>query len=509
MNLEIVRRIRGNVHGTIDVTEVEDAVIGHESVQRLRRIRQLAFLHYVFPGATHTRFEHSLGVMQLAGIAWEKLRVNQSRLRDYARNNPQFITKERQVGGICHGLLGPTFHLFDQLFSSDYCLQILRLAALLHDIGHSPFSHSGEPLLPSWQSVYDQNPSISTYLKDWLKTRIAAIQATGKDPAAVHVRHEVFSVLLIDQILRDTNTRHSDLKFEVDPRDVVSVISPDIEPAENSPLLAHGIYKILHELIAGELDIDRMDYLLRDSRECGVVYGIFDFGRILDALCIYQDPNDRSVHVAIMHSGLAAFEDYLRARQSMYLQVYFHKTSSAAEAMMARISKTLKHWSLPAEVRTFAECDEYNIQGLLQQAAHERIKDLFERKDFDNLTRDLLMHRRLWKRVYEITAVDADEVTKEKVELIKQVMTERNINFEYVSSLTSLTRFHPRERHQKSKNYLRLILRDELNTPKVVPIEDHWSLAESSQRIRIHRFYAPRDSVNVAELCEIINGVIK
>jgi len=77
MGLEIVRRIRGNINSSIDVTALEDAVIAHPYVQRLRRIKQLAFLHYVFPGATHSRFEHSLGVMQLAGLAWDKLKTNQ------------------------------------------------------------------------------------------------------------------------------------------------------------------------------------------------------------------------------------------------------------------------------------------------------------------------------------------------------------------------------------------------------------------------------------------------
>src|SRR5690606_17629086 len=107
-----------------------------------------------------------------------------------------------------------------------------------------------------------------------------------------------------------------------------------ILPEPDSELVTRHAYELCHELISGELDLDRMDYLLRDSRECGVVYGIFDAGRILDSLCVYFDPRDEKLHVAISLSGLAAFEDYLRARHSMYLQLYFHKSSVAAEAMM-------------------------------------------------------------------------------------------------------------------------------------------------------------------------------
>ncbi len=81
--------------------------------------------------------------------------------------------------------------------------------------------------------------------------------------------------------------------MEVDPQDVISVICPEIAPSETSPLKSLGIYRLLNELISGEIDIDRMDYLLRDSRECGVVYGVFDAGRILDGLSAYLDPEDK------------------------------------------------------------------------------------------------------------------------------------------------------------------------------------------------------------------------
>ena len=79
MALEIVRRVRGNLHGSIDVSTLEDKVIAHPIFQRLRRIKQTAFLSFVFPGASHTRFEHSLGTMHLAGKAWMKIWENQKR----------------------------------------------------------------------------------------------------------------------------------------------------------------------------------------------------------------------------------------------------------------------------------------------------------------------------------------------------------------------------------------------------------------------------------------------
>jgi len=494
MNLEIVRRIRGNVHGTIDVTALENAVIAHPYVQRLRRIRQLAFLHYVFPGASHTRFEHSLGVMQLAGIAWDKLKVNQRRLSETAQKISDFPALERNSqGDVLHGLLTPTFSLMDQVFGSDYNLQVLRLAGLLHDIGHPPFSHSGERLLPSWVKVLNENPDISDYLRDWFDEKISVLREKGKDPAEVKVRHEVFSLLMIDKVLKEVYQKHPNLKMEVDPRDVISLITPEIKPAANSPLLAHGLYQMLHELISGELDIDRMDYLLRDSRECGVVYGIFDASRILDGLCIYQDHEDKGLHVAIRTSGLAAFEDYLRARQSMYLQVYFHKTSSSAEAMMKYLSTLLGGWSLPAAVDKYATYDEYNIGVELATISKTVLNDIYELNSFQKTLRGLLYDRCLWKRVFETSGPADDPVAEARLAAVEKVIRENKVDYQSVSSLSSLTRFIPRARSERSTNDLRLIKEDEYGVPRVRPIEDYASVIQNNNNVILRRVYVSNE----------------
>jgi HD superfamily phosphohydrolase len=488
--LEIVRRIRGNVHGTIDVTALEDAVISHEFLQRLRRVRQLAFLHYVFPGATHSRFEHSLGVMQLAGIAWDKLKVNQRRIAESTQGQPDFAAFEKpNKGGICHGLLAPTFAIMNHVFDSDYNLQVLRLSGLLHDIGHPPFSHSGERFLPSWTSVRDANKDAAPYIREWLEDRCDKLASKGHDPSKEHVRHEVFSILMIERILEQTYRSHKNLKMEIDPRDIIAAIAPEIQPASHSPLLAHGVYKMLNELISGELDIDRMDYLLRDSRECGVVYGIFDAGRILDGLCMYQDSIDKSLHVAISASSLAAFEDYLRARQSMYLQVYFHKTSSSAEAMLQGLVRSVGDWRLPAAVEEYAEWDEYNIGYALLKICQARIPDIYERRDFECKLKDLLFRRRLWKRVYESVGPIDDPVADEKLKLVSNLLRGEGTEFEQVSSLSTLTRFQPRGREERSVNYLRLIKKDEFDIPRVRPIEDFAGIIDSNKKVAIRRIY--------------------
>lgn len=500
MSLEIVRRVRGNVHGTIDLSELENVVIDHEIFQRLRRISQTAFLSYVFPGATHSRFEHSLGVLHLSGIAWNKLTINQRRLAETVGKNPAFAEIEKKSKNI-NGVLSPTFSNSNQIFESDYNLQVIRLAALLHDVGHPPFSHSGERFLPTLVEVLKANESkIPSYLKSYFEKKI---EINPKE----HARHEIFSILLIDKILRETYRDNPSLKLEVDPQDVVSVICPDISPSSNSPLNSLGIYKLLNELIAGEVDIDRMDYLLRDSRECGVVYGVFDVGRILDGLCIYLDPQDKSLHLAISHSSLPAFEDYLRARQSMYQQVYFHKTAASAEAMIQSIVSRLSKWTLPADIDTYVSYDEYNIGHALAAAAENKIQDVYEKKDFDQTLKNLLFRRVLWKLVYELT--DESEIAENEAELkIKKIcnhLTKNKIIFEVVKSSTYLTRFRPRSStEERSRNYLRLIKKDSRKIPVVSPIEDHSTMIRTvtKRRFFVHRIYV-ESGKNEAGICHV------
>lgn len=496
--LPIVRRIRENVHGTIDVSALEDRVLAHPYVQRLRRIKQLAFLQYVFPGASHSRFEHSLGVMHIAGVAWEKLHANQRRIANTAGQFADFTDRELKGNG-GHGLLSPTFEIVDEFFGSEYALQSLRLAALLHDLGHPPFSHSGEKFLPTWATVLAEAHPRPKWLGRWLERRIEALVASGKDPAATPVRHEVFTLLLLDQLFADVYQSGGGI-MRIEPQDIAAIMNPEIMPAEGSPLWKFGTWRFCHELLSGELDVDRMDYLLRDSRECGVVYGIFDESRILNSLAMYFDPRDQVVHLAIQFSGMAAFEDYLRARHSMYLQLYFHKTAVAAEAMLKHLVRDIRGWTLPAVPEQYAAFDEHSIHGALMDVAHRMIgEDAVALDEFRSTLDDLLLNRRFWKRVFEISGQGAESSAESSgddlIAQAERIIAEAGCPVEKISSANSLTRFLPRGSQDEPSRYaLRLIKKDDFQVPRVYPIEDFFTLNRgggAAVRSHITRLYVP------------------
>jgi HD superfamily phosphohydrolase len=507
MSLDHVRRIRGSISGSIDITQLEDFVIAHPWFQRLRRVRQTAFLNLVFPGASHSRFEHSIGVMHLAGVAWNKIKQNQTRLELATKKFKDFAVRE-ETGNLdqgLHGLLHPTFEISGELFKSDYVYEALRLAALMHDMGHAPFSHSGERFLPSAKTILEQNSNVPPYLKLWL-TEKSTIE--GDKP----VSHEVFTILIIDQVLREVYASYPEIALKIEPQDVISIINPKIAPSAHSPLSALKAQKLCHELISGEVDIDRMDYLARDSKEAGVVYGIFDGDRILDSLCIYFDSEEKNLHLAIQFSGLAAFEDYLRARQSMYLQLYFHKTSVAAEAMLQYVFESLSNWRLPGNITKFCAADEWNIVSILKEQAELRVKDLNRRAHLNKTIDDLILNRNLWKRVYEISGSSNAVAFDPSLEHAKKILSNLGIEYQQISSASYLTRFRERKPNEMSSNYLRLIKKDSKLFPRVVPIEDFSNIVSQKTTVHISRLYIEQiktdrgDSVELAKSA-LIDGL--
>lgn len=274
--------IRDPIHRTIIVTEEERHIVDHPWVQRLRHIRQLGFVSLVYPGAVHDRFQHSVGVMHLAAERFRRLRREcRDALADFSDAD------------------------------LDYADRIIRLAGLLHDVGHAPFSHTSEHFLPPVERF--ALPS------DWYRD--------GHQPANRQATHEDCSLALIHGLV---------VQGTLDPhlgRDVAAVLSARIH---RSPQLAQlgNIVHILRALVSGELDADRCDYLLRDSHFAGVTYGIYDLQRLIACETILRGPDGPELGLDV--HGVHALEGLLLARYHMFHQVYFHKTPPPFEYYLGK-----------------------------------------------------------------------------------------------------------------------------------------------------------------------------
>jgi hypothetical protein len=247
LTLKPVAEIRDPVHGYVRVTEVERDLIDSPFLQRLRRVHQLAGSYLVFPGAVHTRFEHVIGTMHLAGEVAESLAPGAG------------ITEDQ--------------------------VQEIRLAALLHDVGHGPFSHMYEEVLSEGSGT----------------------------------THEDIS----QRIVRETSVGDILRKHGFSPRQMSSFA---VGKKAGRP-------RFVNEIIAGGLSADIMDYLLRDSYFTGVEYGTVDIQRIVDSLQTADD------HLVLDEAALHAFEAMLLARYQMFKAVYFHRTVRAAELMLVHSMK--------------------------------------------------------------------------------------------------------------------------------------------------------------------------
>lgn len=300
-------QFRDPIHGFIEVSDLELKIVDSAPFQRLRNIKQLATTYLVYPGAEHTRFGHSLGVMHLATKAFE------SAVENYSKTHAE--------------------PLFDEVTQAWY-RQILRLIALTHDLGHAPFSHGSEGL-------FGEGTVHEDYTKKILyETEIAQqIKAIGEDFQAKHSVGKEYSITpqLLWLIYGQKNP-------ELDPQ----YIMPD--------------FKFLKSFMDSELDCDKMDYLLRDSYYCGVNYGKYDLNRLLSSLSVYTKKDHHIMQLAVERGGIHAFEEFVIARYFMFIQVYFHKTRRYLDILLVQnIANVLPDNRYPEDVNEYLALDDLTV----------------------------------------------------------------------------------------------------------------------------------------------------
>lgn len=315
--------VRCPLHGSIPFNELERRIIDHPFVQRLRYISQLGFASFVYPGATHTRFSHSLGVMHLAGKLFDQIASASDTLEEA-------------------GYAGE---------ARAYCRHILRLAGLLHDVGHAPYSHSFEPLLPPRKAL--------PLPWEWYSGTDADAQAT----------HEDYSVAAVYALAREAPAL---LTLE-EARDVCALINGHVTPGE--ALTGRGgrvpVYPLLKQIISGEIDADRMDYLRRDAHFTGVTYGIFDLARLTHSLSCTAMPS--GLVMTLEQNALYTYENFLMARFHMAMQVYFHKTLLPFEYFLKRaVEEGEIDFAMDGTLDNFLTAREDHIADLLYRARDRR-----------------------------------------------------------------------------------------------------------------------------------------
>lgn len=297
--------IRDPLHGPIAVNKEEMKVIDSAFVQRLRGIKQTGFAELAFPGATHNRYSHSLGAFHLAGRAFDRI--------------------------------------FDDFEFSDheekYRLRAgLRMAALLHDIGHGPLSHAIEQAMPSRKELNGKNG-----------------QATHEDYTEAIIRKSQLTDVL------------NSVYGEDFPASVISVINGENECPEffKAGKDRVSLFPIFSSLISGELDVDRMDYLIRDSLYCGIPYGQFDRDWIFSNLLSQRIEDE--IFLALDSRAIYALEDFLLSRYHMYLMVYLHHKSVVYDEMLFQFLKDSGDQArLPSSVEEYLKVDDHWLMDRLR-----------------------------------------------------------------------------------------------------------------------------------------------
>jgi hypothetical protein len=297
--------IRDPLWDTIRLDPTALAIVDSPGFQRLRYVRQLGLAHLVYPGATHTRFDHAVGVHHLARRALAALREHD-------------------------GLAG---------LGEEECA-LIPFAALLHDIGHYPFSHALEELEAERIPGHHEE-LVGQFLAE--RAVAAALAPLGPGAAA-----------RIEELIRGCS---------------------------NHPLQG---------LVSGSLDLDKIDYLKRDARFCGVPYGEVDVDRLLHGLLLLEDPDTGRLEVGVQEKAVAALESLLFAKYQMFRNVYWHHAVRAATVMYKRIVDDALAHRLLAPAELVGQTDEGLLHVISDRAAssavegaagvHSRIADLTARR---------------------------------------------------------------------------------------------------------------------------------
>jgi hypothetical protein len=423
--------IRDPVHGSIYYSDAEVAVLDTPEYQRLRAIKQLGFAEFSFPGATHNRYLHSVGVAHLAGLAFDAI----FKALPFSTNSARLRMR-----------------------------QAFRLGALLHDVGHGPLSHTSEQVMPMVEGldikIYDQ---LALKPKHYKNRR---------------ANHEDYTLKYVtDSNIADTITaRFPDLS----PVHVACLIDKGLKSPDDF-FIDNGIdYRpILSQLVSSELDVDRMDYLERDSLFCGTNYGKIDLAWILQNMTAHLQAG--KMYLALNRRALYAFDDFLISRHHMYLMVYFHHKSIIYEEMLNRYLMSPDcTFDLPAEIEEYTKYNDYKLHEHLAGAKNPWAQRISQRKPY--------------KVLIELHNTSADQ----RAERIKKTLEFEGIDVIWASSQARLSKYHSVSPEDRSSQIFVVDQYDRFDKP--APIDQSTEIFTRYEGARIiDRLYVAPESYAAAE----------
>lgn len=334
--------IRDPVHGSINILDEEIDIIINDFFQRLRNIKQLGLSDYAFPGATHTRFLHSVGVMEVGTKTFNK------------------VFKDK--------LLEPEFIKLRETF---------RLACLLHDIGHAPLSHSTETVMPQVEEL-NIPPRFIT-------------EVNAKNRKATH---EDYTIKIITDSSLTKSFEKVSKKYNVDVNCIAELIIGVTSDQQYFTVGNINYFPILHQLISSELDCDRMDYLLRDSYFCGVSYGNYDLDWLIDNLdiCIVNN----TAYLGVSERAVVTFDDFLLSRFHMFLMVYFHYRSVCLEQLLFKFFDSAPlEYTIPSDIEEYLKHDDHFLMKIMRKSSNKYanavVKNKIPEKIYESFNEEQLM----------------------------------------------------------------------------------------------------------------------
>jgi len=430
--------LRDPIHGTIKISKPEANVIDSPQFQRLRAIKQLGFSEFSFPGATHNRYIHSIGVSHLASLIFDQI------FKDFDFENSDEFYRLRQC---------------------------TRLAAMLHDIGHGPLSHTTEEVMPQFKEFKPES-----YIK--LKND----QKINTDRRA---DHEDFTIKFIldsplTKVLKDNFAN-------ISPIHIACLIDKTLKCPDDF-FIAKGLdfRPVLSQIVSSELDADRMDYLERDAYFCGTNYGRIETNWLIGNQT-YHQVGDK-LFLALNRRALYAFDDFLLSRHHMHLMVYFHHKSIIYEEMLMRyLSSKDCTFRLPADINEYINFNDYSLHEHLQKSPNPWAQKISTKQPY--------------KVLFELHSTQETERTQG---MQKKIEKEAGVPIIWASSGVRLSKYHSASPQEKSHSIYVVDQYDRLAKP--YPIEKSTEIFQKYEDMRrIERLYVAPENYQKAEAFIIKN----